>query len=55
MTGLMKTIREAILSGSFGSFRDDFLAHYRPTDDGVRLVQRERWLKAQSRKETNQE
>ncbi|MBN1862643.1 MAG: tRNA guanosine(34) transglycosylase Tgt [Dehalococcoidales bacterium] len=55
MTGLMKSIRKAILSGSFGSFRDDFLAHYRPTDDGVRLVQRERWLKAQSRKEANQE
>jgi queuine tRNA-ribosyltransferase len=55
MTGLMKTIREAILSGSFGVFKDDFLAHYQPTDDEVRLVQRERWLKARSRKGTSQE
>jgi len=54
MTDLMKMIREAILSGSFSSFRDDFLAHYRPTDDEVRLAQRERWLKAQNRKGTNQ-
>jgi queuine tRNA-ribosyltransferase len=55
MTDLMKVIREAILSGSFSSFKDDFLAHYRPTDDEVRLAQRERWLAAQSRKGTNQE
>jgi queuine tRNA-ribosyltransferase len=55
MTELMKTIREAILSGGFSSFRDEFLAHYRPTDDEVRLAQRERWLSAQSRKETGRE
>jgi queuine tRNA-ribosyltransferase len=55
MTDLMNKIREAILSGSFSSFRDNFLAHYRPTDDEVRLAQRERWLSAQSRKGTNQE
>ena len=55
MTDLMRMIREAILSGSFGSFRDDFLAHYRPTDDEVRRAQRERWLEAQSRKGTGRE
>jgi queuine tRNA-ribosyltransferase len=53
MTSLMKMIREAILSGNFNSFKDDFLAHYQPTDDEVRLIQWERWLKAQSRKGIN--
>jgi queuine tRNA-ribosyltransferase len=55
MTDLMKTIRESILDGSFSSFRDDFLARYRPTDDKVRLVQREKWLRARSRKGAGRE
>lgn len=53
MTNLMKMIRAAILSDNFNSFKDDFLAHYQPTNDEVRLIQRERWLKAQSRKGIN--
>jgi len=53
MTSLMKTIRGAILSSHFTSFKDDFLARYQPTDDTVRRIQRERWLKAQSRKGIN--
>ncbi len=54
MTNLMKAIREAILSGNFNSFKDDFLAHYQPVNAEVRLVQREKWLAAQSRKRTNE-
>ncbi len=50
MTRLMRMVREAILSGDFSSFRDDFLASYQPTDDKVRSIQREKWLKAQNRK-----
>jgi queuine tRNA-ribosyltransferase len=53
MTSLMKILRETILSGNFNSFKDDFLAHYQPTDDEMRLIQRERWLKTQSRKGIN--
>lgn len=53
MSNLMKMIRAAILSDNFNSFKDDFLAHYQPTNDEVRLIQRERWLKAQSRKGIN--
>jgi queuine tRNA-ribosyltransferase len=52
MTRLMKTIRETILSGDFISFRDNFLAGYQPTDDEVRSIQREKWLKAQNLKGT---
>ena len=53
MTNLMKLIREAILSGNFASFRDDFLAHYQPADAEVRSIQREKWLAAQNRKRLN--
>ena len=55
MTRLMKLAREAILNNTFNSFRDNFLAHYQPTDDEARLIQREKWLKAQSRKRVGQE
>ena len=54
MTNLMKIIREAILSGTFDAFRDEFLASYQPVDDEVRLIQRRKWLEAQNRKGINQ-
>jgi len=54
MANLMKIIREAILGGTFDAFRDEFLASYRPVDDEVRLIQREKWLEAQNRKGINQ-
>ena len=50
ITKLTKTIREAILSGSFSSFKDDFLSHYQPADAEVRSIQRKKWLAAQNRK-----
>ncbi|TET25516.1 MAG: tRNA guanosine(34) transglycosylase Tgt, partial [Dehalococcoidia bacterium] len=43
---LMGKIRDAILAGSFSSFKNDFLASYRPTDEPVRLEQKRRWLKS---------
>ncbi|MFC2024345.1 tRNA guanosine(34) transglycosylase Tgt [Chloroflexota bacterium] len=49
MAGLMKDISGAILSGSFSSFRDKFLAAYQPTDDNVRLSQKQKWLAAHRR------
>jgi len=45
ITDLMRSIRSAILDGTFSGFKDNFLANYRPTDERTRLDQKERWLK----------
>ncbi len=49
MSDLMSKIREAIINGTFVTFRDKFLSEYRTTDEQVRLAQREKWLEAQDR------
>ena len=41
---LMSDMRDAITEGRFGSFRKDFLATYRPTDEGRRQAQKHRWI-----------
>ncbi len=46
---LMHEIRSAIQNGTFSSFKDEFLASYRPTDERVRLDQKQKWLKARDR------
>ena len=43
---LMDGIRQAILENRFESFRRDFHATYRPTDEATRQQQKERWLAA---------
>ena len=43
--GLMYKIRNAILEGTFDSFRQDFWANYQPTDEKVRFEQKQKWLK----------
>ncbi|MBI2910412.1 MAG: tRNA guanosine(34) transglycosylase Tgt [Chloroflexi bacterium] len=43
----MEDMRRAILDGSFESFRAGFLHDYRPTDQQVRLAQKEKWVRAQ--------
>jgi len=43
---LMSDARSAILDGTFGSFKDDFLAGYRPTDEQIRLEQKQKWSKS---------
>jgi len=43
---LMDRIRGAIQNGIFGSFKDEFLAGYQPTDEQIRLDQKQKWLKA---------
>lgn len=45
MAGLIAKIRKAVRDGTFNEFKDDFLATYRPTDEPVRLEQKQRWLK----------
>ncbi len=42
---LMAGARAAILSGTFGSFRDGFRAGYQPTDEEMRLNQKQKRLK----------
>ncbi|MCL2150278.1 MAG: tRNA guanosine(34) transglycosylase Tgt [Dehalococcoidia bacterium] len=46
MARLAAQIRQAILEGTFATFRNDFLSRYRPTDETVRLTQKQRWLAA---------
>ncbi len=41
---LMADIREAILNDTFGSFKNDFLKNYQPTDEKVRISQKKKWL-----------
>ena len=48
MSNLMCKIRGAILDGTFNSFKDDFLASYKPTDEQARLNQKQRWLRSRS-------
>ena len=45
---LMQRIRDAIQNGTFGSFREHFLASYQPTDDQLRLEQKQKWLKSRN-------
>jgi len=47
---LMEEMRSSITDGSFPSFKDSFLASYRPTDEAVRLSQREKGMKRQRKK-----
>jgi queuine tRNA-ribosyltransferase len=44
MASLMHKIRGAILDGTFNSFKERFLASYRPTDEQTRLTQKRKWL-----------
>jgi len=44
ITELMVKIRSAVLNGAFVTFKKDFLANYRPTDEPTRLSQKRKWL-----------
>jgi len=46
MNNLMSKIRDAIINGTFDSFRDSFLSSYQPTDEKVSFAQRQKWLKS---------
>ncbi len=48
MAGLIAKIRKAVRDGTFNEFKDDFLATYRPTDESVRLEQKQRWLRGRN-------
>ncbi|GAI38822.1 unnamed protein product, partial [marine sediment metagenome] len=46
LNSLMGKVRGAILNGTFNSFKDNFLASYKPTDERIRLDQKQKWLKS---------
>jgi len=48
INNLMSKIRSAIVNGTFSSFRDNFLASYKPTDEQIRLSQKQKWLKSRN-------
>ena len=48
---LMSEIRGAILSGTFNAFKASFLASYKPTDEQIRLDQKQKWLKSRKSEE----
>jgi len=43
---LTRKIKGAIQDGTFHSFRDEFLAGYQPTDEQIRLDQKQKWLES---------
>jgi len=51
MNNLMSKIRDAIINGTFNTFRDSFLANYKPTDEKLQLAQKKKWLEAQNHNE----
>ncbi len=46
INNLMRKARSAILNDTFGSFKDNFLAGYQPTNEQIRLSQKQKWLKS---------
>jgi queuine tRNA-ribosyltransferase len=46
ISNLMNKIRGAILNGTFVAFKDNFLKNYQPTDEKIRLSQKQKWLKS---------
>ena len=48
VNSLMSKARQAILNGTFSSFRDSFLANYEATDEQIRLSQKQKWLKSRN-------
>lgn len=43
---LMNGVRRSIQNGTFDSYKEDFLRSYKPTDEQVRLEQKQKWLKS---------
>ena len=49
LSNLMHEARVAILDNTFSSFKDSFLKSYKPTNEQVRLEQKQKWLKTRSK------
>ena len=48
MNSLMRKIRDAIINGTFNSFRDSFSARYHPTDEKLRVAHKQTCLDPRS-------
>ena len=48
ISNLVNKIRGAILDGTFVAFKDSFLKNYQPTDEQIRLSQKQKWLKSRN-------
>jgi queuine tRNA-ribosyltransferase len=48
MARLMEQVRQSITEGRFTSFKEDFLAGYKPVDEQVREAQRRKWQDARA-------
>ncbi|MFC1860089.1 tRNA guanosine(34) transglycosylase Tgt [Chloroflexota bacterium] len=46
ISNLMGKARSAILDGAFNSFKDNFLAGYKVTDEQLRISQKQKWLES---------
>jgi queuine tRNA-ribosyltransferase len=44
MHNFMKQVRQSISQGFFNSFKEDFLAGYRSSDEQIRIAQKQKWL-----------
>jgi queuine tRNA-ribosyltransferase len=49
IANLMDRIRSSILDGTFSSFRGDFLATYKTTNEKTRVAQKGKWLKGREK------
>ncbi len=47
MNTLMNKIKDSIANATFSSFKKDFLAKYKGTDEKLRMSQKEKWLASQ--------
>jgi queuine tRNA-ribosyltransferase len=50
ISSLMRKARAAILDNTFSSFKDNFLKDYKPTNEQVRLYQKQKWLQSRRRR-----
>ena len=49
MSGLVQSIRDSIIDGTFDIFRHDFLSTYKTTNEQTRMSQKQKWLEAREK------
>lgn len=54
MYNFMRQVRESIAEGTFNEFKNSFLSGYQPTDESVRIAQKQKWLNNRERLDSNE-